>query len=124
MCDKKIIKFNDFSSYLNRQSGNHVCPICGHDEWDLHTAENAAIKSEDGKNKKYIVPTLPGSPRIDPLDAPLNQLYQSPALNILIMTCNNCAYMNLFNYQKVKEKLEQHSEDKGNTESRNESTEG
>ncbi|EFE55276.1 hypothetical protein AB7W80_00240 [Providencia rettgeri] len=122
MSEKKIITFKDFAEYLNRLSASHICPVCNCEEWDLHTPENAAVKGADGKIRKHIVPTLPGTPRIESDDAPQNQLFQSPELNILVMTCVNCGYINLFNYQRVQESIEEASKEKAKPESSDGST--
>lgn len=114
MSDNKIIKFDDFARFLNLQSGSHICPICGSGEWDLHTPEHAMVTSPDGKMKQNIVPTIPGSTRINNNDEPQNKLFQTPVLNLLVMTCNKCGYVNLFNYQKVKNALAVESDDNSN----------
>ncbi|MEX6283067.1 hypothetical protein AB6F89_15505 [Providencia hangzhouensis] len=106
MINNNVITFDEFAEYLNKQSGSHLCPICGGEAWDLHTPENAVVTSADGKTKKHIVPTLPGSNRIDSKSPHNNQLLQTPILNLLVMTCSNCGYINLFNYQIVKESIE------------------
>lgn len=123
MINNNVITFDEFAKYLNRQSGSHLCPICGGDAWDLHTPENALVTSADGKTKKHIVPTIPGTNRIDGDSPHSNQLLQTPILNILVMTCSKCGYMNLFNYQTVKECIEKDIDKNESVGSENEHTE-
>ena len=99
----KLITFEEFAEYLNSLAGDHTCPICCEESWTLYTP-NELTPGED-ENRARMVPTIPGSAFRKSIDEKSSALYKTPALDVLIMQCENCGFINFFNYRKVEQNL-------------------
>ncbi|MDR7875797.1 hypothetical protein, partial [Yersinia mollaretii] len=100
MPDSKIstIEFKNFEEYLRNLNGPHDCPICNKAFWTLTTTQT--IPDEKGDGERKVVPTIPGGASSKE-DRRSGKLLYTRSMNILIMQCKNCGYMNFFNYNTV-----------------------
>jgi Zn ribbon nucleic-acid-binding protein len=95
------VKFNEFVTYLNSLKGDHACPMCQEESWTLFTPDQLT-QGDDSEN--MIITTIPGAFFNAPKDK-RSTLYRSPGLDILIMECQNCGFLHLFNYKKVEKNV-------------------
>ncbi|CAM3360781.1 hypothetical protein SB6411_00254 [Klebsiella spallanzanii] len=101
----KLIDFKEFGHYLNSLVGDHVCPICNTDEWTLYTPDELTKDAENAKVYK-VIPSLPLVSYSEDNDKKKTSMVSSEALDILIMQCSNCGYINLFSHRKVSKNIE------------------
>lgn len=94
----KLITFNEFAEYLGTLDSDHICPMCSCEAWTLSTPFEL---SPDDSEKK-MVPTIPGTFFHKSPTEKRKDLYSTTALDLLLMQCQNCGYMNFFNYRKVE----------------------
>lgn len=120
MTNTKIISFDDFAAYLNTLEGEHNCPMCQSEAWQLFTPKEVS-NTEDPE--KMIVPTIPGSFLNPTSGENRKSLMKSPSLNVLVMQCQNCGFMNFFNYKKVTDNIDSKNYNKKDGLDDNEQTE-
>lgn len=95
------VKFNEFVDYLNSLKGEHICPMCMEEQWKLFTPDQI---NHDDDPEKTIIATIPGAfVKINKEKS--STLYRSPGLDVLLMECQNCGYINFFNHKKVSKNL-------------------
>lgn len=99
----KLITFEEFAEYLNSLPGDHTCPLCCEESWMLYTPNE--LTPGDDEDREIMVPTIPGAPFKKNLDEKGGGLYKTPALDVLIMQCQNCGFINFLNYRKVEQNL-------------------
>lgn len=100
-----LLDFNAFGEYLNTLSGDHICPICHTDEWTLYTPHEL---TKDVKNDKVykVTPSIPLVSYSKDNDKKKTTLINSEILDVLMMQCSNCGYINLFSHRKVSKNIE------------------
>lgn len=98
----KIITFEEFAKYLSTLEGEQDCPVCHNETWELVTPNE--LSNSDDSDKK-IVPTIPGTYMVAASGENRKVFMRSASLNLLIMQCKNCGFMNFFNYRKVEQNI-------------------
>ncbi|EGT0451670.1 TPA: hypothetical protein SMF84_000224 [Serratia marcescens] len=100
-CD--MVDFDAFANYLNTLKGEQVCPICHEEQWKLHTPSEV---TEADESKALVLPTLPGT--FLPVEGKAKAgFFRSRSLDLLMMQCQNCGFMHLFNYKTVEKNIKE-----------------
>ncbi|WGL95986.1 hypothetical protein [Arsenophonus nasoniae] len=107
--DNSPITFEEFSHYLLTINKTPKCLICDNNKWDLLTYDT--YKNPLTKDEMNVVATLPATSGILSSDN-FTQFFQNSSYNLLVMSCNNCGYTNLFNYEFVYNKIRKIKKDK------------
>ncbi|WP_142815336.1 hypothetical protein [Serratia liquefaciens] len=98
MEDKQHVNFDDFVEFLSTlNDGKHTCPFCKGLRWTLSASVDVHV---DGKQVK-VTSFLPLGTTGEGKSALV-----TGGMNIISMSCNDCGYINLFDYHVVAKKLE------------------
>ncbi|EPM4183926.1 hypothetical protein PGO63_09465 [Klebsiella aerogenes] len=104
MSEKNVVEFQDFVDFLNTfDAKHHICPFCKSSKWTLITGDKQNV---DGK----VVGVS--------LFLPLGTTNEPPSglvsggVNMLMMTCNECGYTNLFDHSFVLRRLNKNPQSK------------
>ncbi|NUU68466.1 hypothetical protein HQN64_20485 [Enterobacteriaceae bacterium BIT-l23] len=111
--EPKLISFDEFAEYLNGLKGEHICPMCEEEKWTLYTPKEL----EDQSNNRRMQPTIPFATYSSKDGKEKGNLLGGSVLDVLIMECQNCGYMNFFSYAKVLKNIS-NSEEKESDSSR------
>lgn len=107
MTSKKtnLLNFKTFGEYLNTLAGDHICPICCKDEWTLYTPHELT-KDVENDNVNRVIPSIPLVSYAKEQDKKKAIMVNSGVLDVLMMQCSNCGYINLFSHRKVSKNIE------------------
>jgi len=99
--EHKLITFEEFAEYLGTLDAEHICPMCNSEAWNLSTPNELS----PGDSGRKMVTTIPGTYFTKSIDEKRQGLYNTKALDVLLMQCSNCGFVNLFNYRTVEENI-------------------
>ncbi|CNJ37230.1 Uncharacterised protein [Yersinia rohdei] len=101
--NEKVVDFDSFASYLQTLDGDQVCPACNQEKWTLFTPMKVPATPDDDR---LVIPTLPGSILNTENAKSTGGLFRGASFDVLVMQCVNCGFVNLFNYLKVKDNID------------------
>ncbi|WP_155731561.1 hypothetical protein [Pluralibacter gergoviae] len=97
MSEKNIIEFNDFVRFLGSFGDKrHECPFCHSSKWTLTAGVKQVVDDKNGG----VTSLIPLGTTSEPPSGLI-----SGGLNVLIMSCNECGYINLFDHHIVLKRL-------------------